>query len=103
MIVVFGSINIDLVFRVDAFPRSGETVLSGSYSVHPGGKGANTAVAAARAGGETEMVGQVGNDRFAGDALHILRDAGAGLDRVAESPGPTGCATIWVDSRGENA
>jgi ribokinase len=103
VIVVFGSINVDLVFRVDVFPRSGETVLSGTYSVHPGGKGANTAVAAARAGGETEMVGQVGNDRFAGEALRILRDAGVGLDRIAESQGYTGCATIWVDSRGENA
>ena len=103
MIVVFGSINVDLVFRVDSLPRSGETVLSELYSTHPGGKGANAAVAAARAGSETRMVGRVGGDRFAEDALRIMRDAGIGLDCVAESPRPTGCATIWVDRTGENA
>jgi ribokinase len=103
VIVVFGSINVDLVLRVDAFPRSGETVLSDSYRVHPGGKGANAAVAAARAGGETQMIGRVGGDLFAENALRIMRDAGVGLDCVAESQRPTGCATIWVDRRGENA
>ncbi len=103
MIVVFGSINVDLVFRVDTLPRSGETVLSESYSIHPGGKGANAAVAAARAGGETRMVGRVGGDPFAEDALRIMREAGVGLDFVAESQRPTGCATISVDRRGENA
>lgn len=103
MIVVFGSINVDLVTRVDTLPRSGETVLSESYSIHPGGKGANAAVAAARAGAETHMVGRVGRDRFAEDALRIMRDAGVALHCVAESQRPTGCATIWVDRRGENA
>lgn len=103
MIVIFGSINVDLVFRVDTLPRSGDTVLSESYSIHPGGKGANAAVAAARAGGETRMVGRVGGDAFAESALRIMRDAGVGLDYVAESQRPTGCATISVDRRGENA
>lgn len=103
MIIVFGSINVDLVFRVGALPRAGETVLSDSYSIHPGGKGANAAVAAARAGGETEMVGRVGSDLFADNALRILRDAGVGLEHVSESRRNTGCAMIWVDRRGENA
>jgi ribokinase len=103
VIVVFGSINVDLVIRVDALPRPGETVLSESYSIHPGGKGANAAVAAARAGAETRMVGRVGRDHFAEDALRVMRDAGVGLDCVAESRRPTGCATISVDRRGENS
>lgn len=103
MIIVFGSINADLVFRVDALPRSGETVLSESYRVYPGGKGANTAVAAARAGGSVEMIGRVGRDRFAEEALQGMRDAGIGLDGVALSQRPTGCAAIWVDRDGENA
>ncbi len=103
MIIVFGSINADLVFRVDALPRSGETVLSQSYHVFPGGKGANTAVAAARAGGTVEMIGRVGRDRFAEEALQGIRDAGIGLGGVALSQRPTGCAAIWVDRDGENA
>ena len=103
MIVVFGSINVDLAFRVETLPRSGETVLSDSYGVHPGGKGANAAVAAARAGAATHMVGRVGGDRFAGDALAIMREDGVGLEHIGESPHPTGCAAVCVDGRGENA
>lgn len=103
MIVVFGSINIDVVTQVDALPRPGETVLSDAYNLYPGGKGANTAVASARAGAPTSFFGQVGPDGFADRALALLREAGVGLDGVATSGRPTGCATIWVDSGGENA
>lgn len=103
MIVVFGSINIDIVTQVDALPRAGETVLSDVYNIYPGGKGANTAVAAARAGANTFLYGKVGPDGFADQALAMLRDAGVGLDGVAVSDRPTGCATIWVDSGGENS
>ena len=103
MIVVFGSINIDIVIQVDALPRAGETVLSGVYNLYPGGKGANTAVAAARAGADTMLFGQVGRDGFAEQSLVMLREAGVGLDGVDISDRPTGCATIWVDSGGENA
>lgn len=103
MIVVFGSINVDLVFRVDALPRAGETALTESCTIHPGGKGANTAVAAARAGGETAMVGRVGRDRFAEHALSAMRASGVGLSCVGESQRPTGCASIWIDRLGENA
>jgi ribokinase len=103
VIVVFGSINVDLVFRVEALPRCGETVLSESYAVHPGGKGANAAVAAARAGAATHMVGQVGGDPHADDALAMMLEAGVGLEHIGESPRPTGCATVCVDDRGENA
>ncbi len=103
MIVVFGSINIDVVIQVDALPRPGQTVLSDAYNLYPGGKGANTAVAAARAGAHTLLFGQVGPDGFADRSLAMLREAGVGLDGVATSARPTGCATIWVDAGGENS
>lgn len=103
MIVVFGSINVDLLFRVDTLPRPGETVLTESCVTLPGGKGANIAVAAARAGGKTVMVGQVGRDRFAEHALSVMRTSGVGLTWVGESQRPTGCAAIWVDRLGDNA
>lgn len=103
MIVVFGSVNIDMVIQVDALPRPGETVLSDAYKLYSGGKGANTAVAAARAGAPTAFFGQVGADDFADQALAVLRKAGVDLDGVAVSSRPTGCATICVEGGGENA
>lgn len=103
MIVVFGSINVDLVFQVDTLPQAGATVISEACSIHPGGKGANTAVAASRAGGKTVMVGRVGRDRFGENALGIMRETGVGLDFVAQSDRPTGCASICVDRSGDNA
>lgn len=103
MIVVFGSTNIDMVIQVEGLPRPGETVLSESYALHPGGKGANTAVAAARAGARTMLFGSVGDDAFAEPALAALRDSGVDLDGVQASARPTGCATIWVDGAGENS
>ena len=65
MLLVFGSINIDLVFRVDTLPGPGDTVLAPGYVAVPGGKGANHAVAAARDGARVRMVGRVGRDAFA--------------------------------------
>ncbi len=103
MIVVFGSINIDLVIQVDAPPRPGQTVLSDAYSRYPGGKGANTAVAAALAGADTLLFGRVGKDSFAEESLVLADAAGVRLDGVSPSDRPTGCATIWVDGGGENS
>lgn len=103
MIVVFGSINVDMVIQVKALPRPGETVLSDAYRLYSGGKGANTAVAAARAGAPTALFGQVGADGFADQATAMLREAGVDLGGVAVSGRPTGCATICVDGGGENA
>jgi ribokinase len=103
VIVVFGSINIDMVIQVGALPRPGETVLSDAYNLYPGGKGANTAVAAARAGASTLLFGQVGPYGFADQALSLLRESGVGLEGVAVSERPTGAATIWVDAGGENS
>lgn len=103
MITVFGSINIDLVFRVAHLPAAGETVLCPHYQAVAGGKGANQALAAARAGGRVRLLGRVGRDPFAGPALTLLRDAGVDLSGVTEAEAPTGCATILVDDSGENA
>jgi ribokinase len=102
MITVFGSINIDLVTAVPELPRPGETVLGESYRLFPGGKGANQALAAARAGAPTRMVGCVGDDGFADLALADLSAGGVDLARVARSESNTGCATIAVSARGEN-
>ncbi len=102
MIVVFGSINIDLVVRVDTLPRPGETVLAPSYVAVPGGKGANQALAAARAGAATHMVGCVGRDGYADAAVAMMREAGVDLAGVVEVDEPTGCAMIAVDTQGRN-
>jgi ribokinase len=102
MIVVFGSVNVDLIIPVPRLPRLGETVLGGDYALLPGGKGANQALAARRAGAEVVLAGAVGSDSFAGIALNLLRRDGvdAQLVRVVEQP--TGCAAIMVSSEGEN-
>lgn len=107
MIVVFGSINMDLVARVAAIPRPGETVLSPRADTFFGGKGANQAVAAARAarGGTVAvaMCGAVGDDPFGRACLDNLRANGVDTEHVRVVAEPTGCAFITVDDAGENA
>lgn len=103
MIVVVGSLNVDLVVPVERFPRAGETLLGGDYARHRGGKGANQAVAAARAGGRVRMIGRVGDDAF-GAWLRAGLDAD-GVDHrsvVALPDAPTGVAFISVDADGQN-
>ena len=100
-LVVVGSINLDLVTRVGRFPRAGETVTGATLERIPGGKGANQAVAAARLGASVRMIGCVGHDFAAEEALAGLRAAGVELD-VRELDEPTGIAIILVDSVGEN-
>lgn len=102
MIVVFGSINIDLVTRVERLPAPGETVLGSSYALHPGGKGANQALAARRSGSEVALVGAAGRDAFADIALALLAADGVDLSRVARVEAPTGAAFIAVDHAGSN-
>ena len=102
MIVVFGSINVDLVVPVKNLPRPGETVLGPSYKLVAGGKGANQALAATRAGALTRMVGAVGRDGFAEIALADMAAAGVDLSGVARRGAPTGCAVICVDRAGQN-
>jgi ribokinase len=103
MIVVLGSINVDLITRVDRFPKPGETLSGLGFDIQPGGKGANQALAAARAGAPVRLFGAVGRDGFADDVLANLRRAGVDLGGVARVDAATGCATILVDARGENA
>ena len=102
MILVFGSLNIDLVVRVKSLPAPGETVLGPSYDVVAGGKGANQALAAARAGAAVAMIGAVGKDAFGEIALAELAVAGVDLAGVARGGPRTGAAFITVDRKGEN-
>ena len=101
-LTVVGSINLDLVARVERLPRAGETVSGSAFERVPGGKGANQAVAAARLGASVQMVGCVGEDAFAGEALAGLRAAGVMLDVAAVHGQTTGIAVINVDAAGEN-
>jgi ribokinase len=105
MIIIFGSLNIDLVARVPVIPGPGRTVLAPSYETHFGGKGANQAVAAARLAGpgKVRMAGRVGQDGFGEDALGNLAANGVDIGLVVRGSEPTGCAFITVDAAGENA
>ena len=102
MILVFGSINVDVIVPVPHLPQPGETVLGGDYAVLPGGKGANQAMAACRAGAEVAMAGAVGHDGFAMTALDPLCRAGIDTRLVRRVEQPTGCAAIMVAENGEN-
>ncbi len=103
MIVVVGSLNMDLVVRSPRLPRPGETLSGGPFATYPGGKGANQAVAAARLGARTAMIGRVGADGF-GQMLRIAADVdGVNVERVLDTPGhSTGVALITVEDGGQN-
>lgn len=105
-VVVFGSINMDLVVRVGHIPRPGETLHAlrgGGVITIPGGKGANQAAAAARLGASVAMVGRVGDDAYGRAALANLFQQGVDVARIAVDPdAPTGIALITVDEAGEN-
>ncbi|MEM9104831.1 MAG: ribokinase [Pseudomonadota bacterium] len=102
MITVLGSVNMDLIATVDRLPQPGETVAGHSFTTAAGGKGANQALAARRAGASVRMCGAVGQDEFADPALVHLSDAGVGLSEVRRVNTPTGTAHILVDATGEN-
>jgi len=101
-VVVVGSVNVDLVARVDHLPAAGETVGDASFDRHPGGKGGNQAVAAARLGARVAFVGAVGDDPLANDARAALAGEGVDLSGLSVVAGPTGVALILVDRSGEN-
>ena len=102
-VVVLGSLNVDLVTRVRRLPRPGETVSGDDLRRHPGGKGANQAVAAARAGARVRMVGACGTDDAGEVVLAGLVDDGVDVSRVRRlADVPTGTATILVEDGGEN-
>jgi ribokinase len=102
-IVVLGSLNVDLVVTVRRLPQPGETVLGDRLGSHPGGKGANQAVAAARLGGQVAMIGRVGNDSFGAELIENLDRNGVDSSGVDRDPvAPTGAALIYVEAGGQN-
>lgn len=103
MILVFGSLNADFILPVKNFPAPGETVLTRKAVVKAGGKGANQAAAAARAGGLVKMFGAVGADEVAKVPLTALRAQGVDCAGVRTSELSTGMAMIMLDERGENS
>ena len=102
-IVVVGSINMDLVAHAHRIPVPGESFVGTSFDTTPGGKGANQAVAAARLGYPTHMVGAVGEDVFSQALLDNLTNAGVGAAAVQRVTGPSGVASIVIAETGENA
>ncbi|GAB3550764.1 ribokinase [Arthrobacter tumbae] len=101
-VVVVGSINADLVVTLERHPQPGETLLGRTMTVMPGGKGANQAVAAAKFGAPTTMIGAVGQDAYTDVALSGLHSAGVKTDRVQRVGTTTGVAIVEVDDGGEN-
>lgn len=103
-VCVLGSINLDVVFRVERLPRPGETVASLRVEEFPGGKGGNQAVASAKMGAATTLIAALGRDAAATGLKRFLTGAGVDLSSVAEiADRPTGRAFISVDAKGENA
>lgn len=102
MIIVPGSVNADLLLKVQHLPRPGETVLCPGYAFAPGGKGANQAAAAAKAGAEVRFAGHVGRDSYGADLRQALEAAGVNCDLLLISARPTGIAMIGIDDAGEN-
>lgn len=101
-VCVVGSVNLDTVFNVATLPARGETVLATARSSYPGGKGANQAVAAARAGAQVQLVGAVGDDDAGLLLRRHLQSNGVGTDGLTTMPGPSGSAVITVDLSEEN-
>ncbi|ASY61525.1 Ribokinase [Sinorhizobium sojae CCBAU 05684] len=102
MITILGSINMDLIATTARLPKPGETVAGTGFATAAGGKGANQALAARRAGASVRMAGAVGSDSFAEGALALLKEAGTDLDLVKTAEAPTGTAHIIVGGDGEN-
>jgi len=103
VISVFGSVNMDLVAYADAAPARGETVTGRAFRMIPGGKGANQAIAAARAGAPVTFIGAVGDDAFGPRLRETLVAAGVDVTHLRQVEGPSGIAHITVDGRGGNA
>src|SRR3954471_14350018 len=102
-VLVVGSVNVDLVVTLERLPAPGETVIGGRFARGGGGKGANQAVAAVRAGARVRFVGAVGDDDFGADALAELENEGIDVGAVARlEDEPTGVALIAVDREGRN-
>jgi ribokinase len=102
-VTVVGSCNMDLVSRTDHFPRPGEHLLASAFGTFLGGKGANQAVAACRAGASVHMVARVGADGFGDEIVRTLESIGINVAGIRRDRGsPTGNASIWLDTSGQN-
>jgi ribokinase len=103
-IVVVGSSNTDMIIHVPRIPKPGETILGGAFSIAAGGKGANQAVAAARAGGKVTLIARVGNDIFGRRAVQGFKKDGLNVRHVIkDGSSPSGIALIFVAADGENS
>jgi ribokinase len=103
-IVVAGSSNTDMILKVPRIPKPGETILGGTFYTAAGGKGANQAVAAARAGGEVTFIARIGDDMFGRQAREGFISDGITVDYVyTDETAPSGVALIFVDQQGENS
>ena len=103
-IIVVGSANTDMILKMERLPKPGETILGGDFAMAPGGKGANQAVGAARAGGRVVFIARVGNDDFGARAIEgLLRDRIAVNYIFRDNVRPTGVALIFVARNGENS
>jgi ribokinase len=102
-ILVIGSLNMDLVVKVEKLPKLGETILGETLYENPGGKGANQAVAAAKLGGRVSMIGKLGNDNYGEQLLLNLKNNNIKTDGIIRCKDITGTAVIEVDSAGNNS
>ncbi len=102
-IVVVGSINMDLVSRTNRIPRPGETIIGSSFEMHSGGKGANQAVAVARLGHPSILLGAIGDDVFGRQLLETLKGFGVDISHIRSVQQNSGVASIVVDAAGENS
>ncbi len=103
-IVVVGSSNTDMIIKLDHIPKPGETILGGEFSIAPGGKGANQAVSAARAGGNVIFIARVGDDIFGEKAVKGFIQDGINVNYIIpDKNAPSGVALIFVDKKGENS
>jgi ribokinase len=102
-IVVVGSLNVDHTLKVPRIPAPGQTIMASGALTSFGGKGANQALAAARAGGDVALIGCVGDDDFGGRYIQHLRAEGIAVEGIVKATVPTGSAFITVDDAGENA
>ncbi len=103
-IVVIGSANTDMIIKMERIPKPGETILGGKFHTAAGGKGANQAVAAARAGGNVTFVARVGDDMFGQQAIKGFKKDNINVENVlTDDSEPSGVALIFVDDNGENS
>ena len=102
-IIVVGSINTDLVAVTKRMPVVGETVIASDFQIHPGGKGANQAVAVARLGYPVRLIGRLGKDAFGAELRTHLQTAGVDITGVSTSEGVSGVAVVVVSERGDNS